>query len=57
MQFGKAKVGVAYSHLKYSLGREFESLRANGTADIATRPGGGTRVTLRVPRRSEAAHG
>jgi hemolysin activation/secretion protein len=36
LQFGKAKVGVAYSALRYELGEEFESLRANGTAEIAT---------------------
>jgi hemolysin activation/secretion protein len=36
MQFGKATAGVAYSYLKYSLGREFESLHANGTAQVAT---------------------
>ena len=36
MQFGKATAGVAYSRLEYSLGREFESLQANGTAEIAS---------------------
>jgi hemolysin activation/secretion protein len=36
MQFGKATAGVAYSHLEYKLGHEFEYLRANGTADIAS---------------------
>jgi hemolysin activation/secretion protein len=36
MQFGKAKVGIAYSDLEYKLGREFESLGANGTAKIAS---------------------
>ena len=36
VQVGKAKIGTAYSHLRYALGREFESLRANGTAKIAT---------------------
>ena len=36
MQFGKAKVGVSYSHLQYSLIREFESLEANGTAKVAS---------------------
>lgn len=35
-QFGKAKAGVAYSYLRYSLGREFESLQANGTAKVAS---------------------
>jgi len=34
--FGKAVVGAAYSYLTYSLGREFESLDANGTAEVAT---------------------
>ena len=34
--FGKAVVGAAYSYLTYSLGREFESLNANGTAEVAT---------------------
>jgi hemolysin activation/secretion protein len=36
MQFGKAKVGVAYSYLAYALGREFESLHAHGTANVAS---------------------
>ncbi|WP_029527303.1 ShlB/FhaC/HecB family hemolysin secretion/activation protein [Polaromonas glacialis] len=36
MQFGKATAGVAYSWLGYELGREFESLHANGTAKIAS---------------------
>jgi hemolysin activation/secretion protein len=36
MQFGKATAGVAYSALRYSLGQEFESLQANGTAEIAS---------------------
>lgn len=36
MQFGKATAGVAYSALKYKLGEEFESLRAHGTAEIAS---------------------
>lgn len=36
MQFGKATGGVAYSYLGYKLGREFESLRANGTAKVAS---------------------
>lgn len=31
---GDATVGVAYSHLLYSLGREFEVLDGSGTADI-----------------------
>lgn len=36
MPVGKATVGVAYSKLNYKLGREFESLRANGTAEVAS---------------------
>ena len=36
VQVGRAQVGVAYSILDYSLGREFEGLDANGTAKIAT---------------------
>ena len=36
MQFGKATAGVAYSHLRYRLGEEFESLHAHGTAGIAS---------------------
>ncbi|WP_299790434.1 ShlB/FhaC/HecB family hemolysin secretion/activation protein [Ramlibacter sp.] len=36
MQVGVAQVGVAYSHLDYRLGREFESLGAHGTAQIAS---------------------
>lgn len=36
MMFGKATAGVAYSALKYKLGEEFESLRAHGTAEIAS---------------------
>ena len=35
-QIGKAKAGVAYSALRYELGREFAPLGANGTAHIAT---------------------
>ena len=31
---GDATVGVAYTHLEYELGREFEVLDAGGTADI-----------------------
>lgn len=31
---GEATVGVAYTHMQYSLGREFEALDATGTADI-----------------------
>lgn len=33
---GKGRVGVAYSHLDYELGREFEALGAHGDAQIAT---------------------
>lgn len=33
---GRGRVGVAYSHLEYELGREFESLQANGDAQIAS---------------------
>lgn len=36
MQFGKATAGVAYSHLRYELGREFKDLDAHGTAKIAS---------------------
>jgi hemolysin activation/secretion protein len=36
MQFGKATAGIAYSGLKYKLGKEFEPLRAHGTAEIAS---------------------
>ena len=36
MQFGKATAGVAYSALQYKLGKEFESLDAHGTAEIAS---------------------
>ena len=36
MQFGKATAGVAYSALRYRLGEEFESLRAHGTAQVAS---------------------
>jgi hemolysin activation/secretion protein len=35
-QFGKAKAGVAYSYLHYELGKEFESLQANGSAQVAS---------------------
>jgi len=35
-QAGKLKVGVAYSALRYELGREFGPLDANGTAQIAS---------------------
>jgi hemolysin activation/secretion protein len=32
---GNLTLGVAYSHIRYDLGREFASLDADGTADIA----------------------
>lgn len=35
MQAGRADLGVAYTALKYNLGREFEGLQAHGTARIA----------------------
>jgi len=31
---GEATLGVAYTHMQYELGREFEALDATGTADI-----------------------
>jgi hemolysin activation/secretion protein len=36
VQLGKATAGVAYTALEYRLGKEFESLQAHGTAEIAT---------------------
>lgn len=36
MPVGRGQVGVAYSWLDYSLGKEFESLQAHGTAQIAS---------------------
>ena len=36
LQMGKARVGVAYSALRYALGEEFESLQAHGTAEVAS---------------------
>ncbi|MDI6745693.1 MAG: ShlB/FhaC/HecB family hemolysin secretion/activation protein [Rhodocyclaceae bacterium] len=36
MQFGQATAGVAYSALKYELGKEYAPLQANGTAEIAS---------------------
>lgn len=36
VQVERAKVGVAYAYLDYSLGREFASLQAHGTAGIAS---------------------
>ena len=35
-QVGKARVGVAYSDLRYQIGREFAVLHANGTAQVAS---------------------
>ncbi len=35
-QFGKARLGVAYTALNYELGREFAALQAHGTARIAS---------------------
>jgi hemolysin activation/secretion protein len=34
MPIGRATAGVAYSHLEYQLGRQFDALGANGTADV-----------------------
>ncbi len=36
LQAGRAQVGVAYSWLDYSLGKQFESLHAHGTAEVAS---------------------
>lgn len=36
VQIDRAKVGVAYASMRYRLGEEFESLQANGTAQIAS---------------------
>ena len=47
MQFGKAKAGVAYSHLEYKLGREFAYTGANGTAEIASIYGSYPLIRLR----------
>lgn len=33
---GAATVGLAFSHINYALGHEFESLDADGTADVAS---------------------
>jgi hemolysin activation/secretion protein len=33
---GNLAIGIAYSHFRYDLGREFESLGAHGTADVAS---------------------
>jgi hemolysin activation/secretion protein len=34
--FGRATAGLAYSHLDYTLGRQFDALGAHGTADVAS---------------------
>ena len=36
IQSGRARVGVAYTRLRYSLGQEFASLQASGTAEIVS---------------------
>jgi hemolysin activation/secretion protein len=36
LQVGRGKVGVAFSGLRYELGREFEALGAHGTARVAS---------------------
>jgi hemolysin activation/secretion protein len=36
MQFGRVTAGAAYSHLDYRLGRQFDLLGANGSADVAS---------------------
>ena len=33
---GTSTIGVAYSHVRYELGREFKSLDADGTADVVS---------------------
>ncbi len=33
---GNLTLGVAYAHIRYELGREFDSLEADGIADVAT---------------------
>ncbi len=35
-QIGRTQAGVAYASMRYRLGREFESLQANGSAQIAS---------------------
>ena len=35
-RIGNATVGVAYAHIDYSLGKEFDDLDAKGTADVAS---------------------
>jgi hemolysin activation/secretion protein len=49
MPFGRLTAGVAYSHLEYQLGRQFELLGANGSADVASAFGS---VALMRSRRS-----
>jgi hemolysin activation/secretion protein len=39
-QIGRGRVGVAYSALNYALGKEFDSLKAHGTAQVASVFGG-----------------
>jgi hemolysin activation/secretion protein len=34
--FGRATAGLAYSHLDYELGKQFDALGAHGTADVAS---------------------
>lgn len=36
MLLGNSTVGAAFSHINYSLGREFKALDADGTADVAS---------------------
>ena len=36
MEFGRATVGVAYSKLDYTLGRQFRPLSAHGSAEVAS---------------------
>jgi hemolysin activation/secretion protein len=33
---GNATLGIAYAHIRYSLGKEFESLNATGNGDVAS---------------------
>lgn len=35
-QLGRARAGIAYSHMQYRLGQEFDSLQASGTASITS---------------------
>jgi len=48
-QFGRVTAGLAYSHLAYELGEQFDVLGANGTADVASVFGS---VALMCSRRS-----